>query len=348
MGDHLIVPATMKAWIASRPGAARDILSLKINQPTPPAPTAGKIMVRVSYVALNPGDVKLLWEIPFRRNFIPAIDFAGEVVRMGPLVSSSPANIGIGDIVAGTVPGSSIFSGAGTLAEYILVPGDIVTKKPDRLDESVAAGLLGVAGQTNMVLFKSTRELQPGDRVLVNGATGGVGCILVQWLHAVGMHVTATCSTRNLALAMKLGADEVIDYTAHSSVYDHLTSKAAAGNLYDCIIDCVGDDKLYYRSPGYLKPEGKCICIARGPRGFVYSFVFNHWPLVFGGIPRKYMTIMSGPSGSSARQVVEMFEKGWIKEVPVDTVFPMSDAVEAFEKVSLGRTVGKLFVKVRS
>ncbi|KAI1260132.1 GroES-like protein [Xylariaceae sp. FL1019] len=204
------IPATMRAWVAARPGKPRDILQLKTDRPTPPPPEAGDILVRVSYVALNPGDVKLMaMNIPFKRNFIPMMDFAGKVVQVGPSSSSpSPTEIGIGNVVAGTLPASHMWYGTGALAEYATVPSHMVAIKPDRLPESVAAGLLGVVGQTTVALLRAA-NLSLGDRVLVNGGSGGVGSILIQALHGMGVHVTATCSTRNIALVTRLGAEEV-------------------------------------------------------------------------------------------------------------------------------------------
>jgi len=203
------LPKTMKAWRFARRGKAKDVLELKTNAPIPSAPKVGEVMIRVSYVAINPADYKLMehW-IPFRYPATPSIDFVGEVVQIGNLASSSPVNVNVGMIVAGSVPTMQIVRGVGVLAEYIVLPAQAVVEKPRDLQETVAAGLLGVAGQTSAVVVEKA-ILQKGDRVLLNGASGGVGCILVQVLCEMGVRVTGVCSSRNEAVVRKLGADEV-------------------------------------------------------------------------------------------------------------------------------------------
>jgi NADPH:quinone reductase-like Zn-dependent oxidoreductase len=222
------LPKTMKACIVHRAGKARDVLSLDKRWPMPPAPRAGEIMMRVSYASINPADVNLMGtSIPFRRNAIPAMDFVGQVVQTGPLSSSvnapytattvtsasSPGSRGvptIGTTVAGTVPLMSALRGVGSLAEYLTLPAHAVARKPDAMDEAVAAGLMGVAGQTSVALLRAAK-LREGSRVLVNGASGGVGSVLVQVLNAMGMRVTGVCSGKNVPLVQTLGAQEVCD-----------------------------------------------------------------------------------------------------------------------------------------
>jgi hypothetical protein len=85
---------------------------------------------------------------------------------------------------------------------------------------------------------------------------------------------------------------------------------------------------LYYRSPGYLKVDGKYHSIDKGPWGFLAQFKFNHWPLLLGGIPRTYSSVFSKPAGSSAREVADWFRKGYVKEVPIDSIFEFNNALK--------------------
>ncbi|KAI8955375.1 zinc alcohol dehydrogenase [Xylaria longipes] len=345
MLNQIEVPQTMRAWVAFGAGHVKDVLEFKTDWPTPMPPKAGEIMIRVSYVAINPGDAKMIVKpIPFRKTAIIGMDFAGEVIQVGP----STPDLRLGMIVAGTIPMANILRGVGSLAEYLVVPAHAVVEKPNGLDERVAAGLLGIVGQTCIVLLRAA-NLQKGDRVLLNGASGGVGCVLTQMLCGMGMHVTGVCSARNESLVRKLGAQEVVDYAAHENLYDHLSSltTSTGPKPFDAIFDCVGDDTLYYRSPGYLKVDGKYHSIERGPLGFISQFKFNHWPVLLGGIPRIYSSVFSNPTGSSAREVVNLFEKGYIKEVPVDSVFEIDDVLKAFEMSATKRTVGKILIKVK-
>ncbi|KAJ2993317.1 hypothetical protein NUW58_g1874 [Xylaria curta] len=248
------VPWTMKAWIAFGAGHVTDVLGLKTDWPIPMPPKTGEIMVKVSHVALNPGDAKMIAKpIPFRKSAIVGMDFVGEVTQVG----SSTPDLRSGMIVAGTVPMINILRGIGSLAEYLVVPAHAVVEKPKGLEDRAAAGLLGIVGQTSVVMLRSA-GLQKGDKVLLNGASGGVGCVLVQILNGMGVHVTGVCSSKNEAIVRRLGAQEVVDYTAHSDLYCHLSSlvKSIGSSPFDAIFDCVGDDMLYYRSPGYLKAGG--------------------------------------------------------------------------------------------
>ena len=203
------LPKIMKAWIAVRPGAPAEVLKLRTDWPVPAAPKAGEIMIKVSYVSLNPLDPKLmgLW-LPFKHNTTTCADFVGQVVQIGPLASASSSNIEVGMTVAGIVPTMMIFRGIGSLVEYLVVPANAVAEKPKGLNDAVAAGLMGICGQSVANILR-VAGLHAGDKVLVNGASGGVGSALVQVLHGMGMHVTGICSSRNVSLVRKLGAEEV-------------------------------------------------------------------------------------------------------------------------------------------
>ncbi|KAI0867811.1 zinc alcohol dehydrogenase [Hypoxylon argillaceum] len=342
-------PRTMKAWVAFGAGTLNDVLQLKPDWPTPTTPQAGEIMIRVSYVAINPGDAKMIAKpIPFRKTAVAGMDFVGEVIQVGPPAITPAPGLQLGMVVAGTVPFTSILRGVGSLAEYLVVPAHAVVEKPSGLEEGVAAGLLGIVGQTAVVLLRAA-NLQKGDKVLLNGASGGVGCVLTQILHGMGVHVTGVCSSKNELLVCGLGAEEIVDYTAHEDLYDHLSSLATStgSRPFDAIFDCVGDDGLYCRSPGYLKADGKYHSIDKGPLGFIKQFKFNHWPVLLGGIPRTYSSVFSNPAGSSAREVVNWYERGYIKGVPLDSVFEMDDAKKAFDLLATQRAVGKILIKVR-
>ncbi|KAK5626098.1 hypothetical protein RRF57_001813 [Xylaria bambusicola] len=349
MSPQTSIPQTMKAWVAFGSGKIQDVLQLKTEWPTPTPPKAGEIMVRVSYVAINPGDPKMIaHSIPFRKTSIAGMDFVGEVVQVVLPSPTSTVDLHIGMVVAGTVPMTSILRGVGSLAEYLVVPAYTVVEKPNGVEECVASGLFGIVGQTSIVMLRAA-NLRKGDRVLLNGASGGVGCILTQMLHGMGVHVTGVCSSKNKHLVRRLGAEEVVDYTAHDDLYGHLASLTTSAGCrpFDAIFDCVGNDTLYYRSPGYLKLDGKYHSIVHGPLGFIAEFKFNHWPVLLGGIPRTYSSVFSNPSGSSAREVVNCFERGCIKEVPIDSVFEMDDALKAFEALATQRTVGKVVIRVK-
>ena len=198
----------MRAWVVTQRGNPIDVLKLKMDHPVPVAPKGSDLLVRITHACLNPADIFLCnilptW-LPFRRNPIPGFDFAGRVEIAGP---SAPKEFSPGAEVCASLSLWDILAGRGTLAEFVLVSSDIVSPKPKELSLAASSGL-GVTGQTVTIMLKEAK-IQEGDRVLINGSSGGVGTLLVQVAKAKGAHVTATCSKANISMVKRLGADEV-------------------------------------------------------------------------------------------------------------------------------------------
>lgn len=203
----------MRAWNFSTNGTPGDILSLNSAHPVPPPPTGSNLLVRVCYVGLTSAGMNLMRDVPsiLRRNAIPEMDFSGYVALAGPSAGSLFAP---GARVFGTLhPASSLFSGAGALAEYLVVPSDLVQIVPSnvRLAEATALGGLAQTG-LNMV---EKAFVAKGHRILIHGASGGVGIIATQLAKARGATVIATCSKRNFEMVKASGADEV-SHARHS------------------------------------------------------------------------------------------------------------------------------------
>lgn len=197
----------MRAWIVNGIGAPKDVLKLELDTPAPAAPKGANIMVKVWHAAINPMDIVLMnMRNPFRRGAITAVDFAGELVQAGPDVSTSDFKVGM--TVCGMLSTSQILCGYGTLAEYIVLPANMAAEKPRTLNSAAAAGSMGVAGQSCVALLDAA-GLSKGSKVVVNGASGGVGCLLVQVLQAQGHTVVGICSKANQGMVERLGASEV-------------------------------------------------------------------------------------------------------------------------------------------
>lgn len=205
------LPRTMKAWLVTKNGEPRDALTLRTDVAVPTTVKAGNLLVKVAYAALNPADLNFMAHIPnwvpFRRNPTAGLDFAGTVVRVG---ASVPASLGlsVGADVCGSFNVLSVAMGRGSLAEYIEIPASKVALTPKRLSPREAAGALGIAGQTAYIVLREA-GIKAGDRVLVNGASGGVGSVLVQVAHAQGAVVYGVCSGGNAEFVKGLGAHEV-------------------------------------------------------------------------------------------------------------------------------------------
>jgi NADPH:quinone reductase-like Zn-dependent oxidoreductase len=204
----------MRAWIHSRAGPPSTVLSLSSDVPTPTIKKPQDVLVRISYAALNPGASIMMQLCPFifrSKPVIPELDFSGTLVAAGSSALES-GRLAIGDAVFGSVDvGSHVKAGSGALAEFVVVPAANVAKKPNSNATDAEAAGLCVAGCTAVELMEKA-GLQNGNSVLVNGASGGIGTMIVQMARdAVGSNgrVVAICSAKNADMVKELGADEV-------------------------------------------------------------------------------------------------------------------------------------------
>ncbi len=196
-----------------------------------PVPGPGEVLVEVRATSLNALDWHFLTGTPYLmrlmfglrrpKRIVRGADVAGVVVEVGADVT----RFAIGDRVFGEAPG-------GGCAQYIAVAESNVVAIPEGVSFE-AAGATPVAGLTALQALRTHGRVQPGERVLVNGAAGGVGTMAVQIATALGAHVTAVCSTRNVEMVRRLGADDVIDYTREDFV--------AGGARFDVMLDIVGN-----------------------------------------------------------------------------------------------------------
>jgi NADPH:quinone reductase-like Zn-dependent oxidoreductase len=228
----------MKAFVYENYGPPENLRMAEVDQP---APDAGEVLVKVLAASVNAADWHVLrgrplfsratlgWLRPKRK--ILGVDIAGQVEAVGSAVTRYQ-------------PGDQVYAnlldhGYGGFAEYVSVPVDVMASKPAGLSFEEAAAV-PMAAVTALQGLGRHGELQAGQQVLINGATGGVGSFAVQLAKAAGAEVTAVTSTPNLDLVRSLGADHVIDYTT--------TDLADSGRRYDRILDTVGN-----RSVGELR-----------------------------------------------------------------------------------------------
>jgi NADPH:quinone reductase-like Zn-dependent oxidoreductase len=243
----------MKAFVYDNYGPPENLRMAEVDQP---APDAGEVMVKVLAASVNAADWHVLRGKPLfsratlgllrPKRKILGVDIAGQVEA-------------VGSGVAGFQPGDEVYAnlldhGYGGFAEYVSVPVDALASKPAGLSFEEAAAV-PMAAVTALQGLGRHGELQPGQQVLINGATGGVGSFAVQLAKAAGAEVTAVTSTPNLDLVRSLGADHVIDYTTTTDLVD-------GGRRYDRILDTVGN-----RSVGELRQA-----LAEGGKAAVTGF----------------------------------------------------------------------------
>ena len=244
-----VVPHTMRAAVQDRYGSPETVLEIQ-EVPVPVLGT-GEVLVKVAAASVNALDWHFTTGLPMfaraslglrrPRRTTPGVDVAGTVVAVAPDVSRWRP----GDQVLGQVRG-------GGFAEFVAAPADSLVHRPDEVDVHDAA-TLGVAAQTALQGLRDWGQLQPGQRVLINGGSGGVGTVAVQLAKIlVAGHVTAVCSTANVETARRLGADTVVDYL----VEDH----SATSERYDLFFDNAGTWSLG-RCRRVLRPGGTYVMV---------------------------------------------------------------------------------------
>jgi NADPH:quinone reductase-like Zn-dependent oxidoreductase len=248
-GEHL--PTTMRA-VTARTYGGPDVVAVE-SLPVP-APGPNELLVEVRASSLNaldwhfltgtPYPMRLLFGLRRPKRFVRGADVAGVVAAVGDGVT----RFAVGDAVFGE-------SAGGGCGEYLAVNAANVVPIPVGVSFE-AAGATPVAGLTALQGLRTHGDVQPGEQVLINGAAGGVGTMAVQIAKALGAHVTAVCSARNVDMVRDLGADEVIDYTSDDYV--------AGGARFDVMLDNVGN-RPAKENRSVLRPGGRYVAVS-GPK----------------------------------------------------------------------------------
>src|SRR5215472_16057472 len=223
----------MKAAVYAKARSGRVLQIMDLEQPVP---KDNEVLVQVCAASVNPLD----WRMKRPR---PGVDVAGEVVSVGRAVTHFK-------------PGDAVFgAGRGTFADYACAAEAKLAMKPDSVSFEHAAAV-PVAGLTALQALRDKGRLQPGQKVLINGAAGGIGTFAVQIAKLFGANVTGVCSTKNVELVRSLGAGRVIDYAREDFTQD--------SERYDLLLDNVGNRTLSAMKR-VLSPNGQCL-LAGAPR----------------------------------------------------------------------------------
>lgn len=337
-GDPAAKPPSrpMQAIIRCDYGTA-DVL--RLEQVETPVPGEDQILVQVHAAAINPFDWHEMRGTPYvmrlgnglrkPKAFRLGVDFAGTVESVGGNVTRFK-------------PGDEVFGGtSGALAEYVVVREDrAVAPKPTNLSfEQAATG--GIAAVTALQALRDKGRLQPGEKVLVNGASGGVGTFAVQIAKSLGAEVTGVSSTRNLELVRSLGADHVIDYTRE----DYSTSE----QLYDLILDNVGNRALS-ENRRVLTPTGRYVLVGGGGPDA------GNW---IGPMLKPLQAVLLSPfvsqemgmfistfTNEDMQLLAQLMQSGAVTPV-IDRRYPLSGTAEAIRYLEQGRARGKVVITVR-
>jgi NADPH:quinone reductase-like Zn-dependent oxidoreductase len=324
----------MKAIVQDRYGSP-DVLALR--DVDKPIPAENEVLVRIHAASVNARDWHVMRGDPYvaRPSFgfgrpkvkIRGTDFAGRVEAVGSDIHRFR-------------PGDEVFGEAdGAFAEYVCAPDGVVEVKPSNLTFEQAAAV-PLAANTALIGLREVARVQPGQQVLVNGASGGVGTFAVQIAKSLGAEVTGVCSTRNVALIRSLGADHVVDYTVDDF--------ARNGRRYDVVLDLVGNRSLsdFRRA---LTPTGTVVLsgggVSRGGSMFGPIGLFLRSQLLSRFVRHRLLTLPAKPSKENLAALRELAESGKLTPV-IDRTFPLSEAPEAIRYLEVEHARAKVVITV--
>jgi NADPH:quinone reductase-like Zn-dependent oxidoreductase len=329
--------ATMKAIVRSRYGSP-DVL--EVNKVDKPTPTDGQVLVKVHAASLNVADH---YQLRSRPLFIRILSGTGLLRPKDPRLGADLA--GRVDAVGRTVTrfqvGDEVFGTAvGALAEYACAREDRLAPKPANLSFEACAAV-PIAALTALQALRDQGLIQPGQQVLIQGASGGVGTFAVQIAKAFGAEVTAVCSPRHVDEARAMGADHVIDYTQ-----DDFTKRSRTKRQrYDLIVGVNGYHPLsdYRRA---LRPKGTYVMVGASARLFHALFQVMVLGQALSWLRRKKTRFFIASITLQDLEVMkDLLEAG--KVVPViDRVFPLAETAEAFRYLEEGHANGKVVITV--
>lgn len=324
---------TMRAIVQDSYGTA-DVL--RPGTLDVPAPADDEVLVRVRAAGLDRGTWHLMTGLPRMARLmsglrtpkrrIPGLDLAGTVVAVGTGVTRFS-------------PGDEVYGiGAGSFAEFAVAKEAKLARKPANLTFEQAA-VVPVSGLTALQAIRDTGRVQAGQRVLVTGASGGVGTYAVQIAAALGAEVTGVCSTSKLDLVRSLGATHVIDYTTQ-----HF---ADLGEHWDVIIDINGSTGVR-RLARALTPRGT-VAIVGGEDGGTWTGGFLGRPIRAMALSvvsrRRLAMVMAKETGVDLDELRTLIEAGQVTPA-VDSVFALEDAADAMRRLEAGLVRGKVAISV--
>ncbi|KAI1491745.1 zinc-binding oxidoreductase [Biscogniauxia mediterranea] len=332
--------STMKAWQWTKiHEKLENSLTLNSDVPVPDKSSLStdELLIEVITAAINPIDYKLpesgwLGSLSIRgRPATPGLDFCGRVVAKHKSVTS----LSEGDLVFGAFGKSSQI---GSLAQFIVVSASECARLPEGVTPDQGAAV-GCAATTAFQAVVVSQRLEPGSRVFVNGGSGGVGTYAVQFATALSAEVTASCSTANVELCRALGAREVIDYKAQ----DVVAALKEKGQIYDLVVDNVGDPGLYAQCAAFLKKNGAYMQV--GISSLSMSNLLSAYKNMIIAGSRSYRFLSMRSETAWFTQIGKWMAEGKVRPV-IDEAFEFDDVVEAYKKLRTGHAKGKIIVHV--
>lgn len=318
----------MKAIIYTKYGPPDILRLIELDKP---APGDNEALIKVHSASVNPLDwhfmrgkpyfIRLMAGLRKPKNTRLGVDVAGQVEAVGRNVTQFK-------------PGDNVFGSCrGAFAEYVCTSEQALVVKPENMTFEQAASV-PVAGITALQCLRDKGQIQSGQKVLVDGAGGGVGTFAVQIAKAFGAEVTAVCSTKNLDLMRSIGADHVIDYTKEDFTKNE--------RHYDLILAANGYHSIFaYRRA--LSPNGIFV-IAGGSMSLLFQVtVLGSWISMTGS--KKIRGMLAKLNQKDLGFIRELLETGKVKPV-IDKLYPLSEVADAIKYLEEGHARGKVIISI--
>jgi NADPH:quinone reductase-like Zn-dependent oxidoreductase len=322
----------MKAMVYTHYGSPDR---LQLEEVEKPEPQDDEVLVKVHAASVNAYDLHFLRADPFFLRFMGG----GFLKPIHPILGADIAGRveAVGRNVKQFQPGDEVFGQArhacGGFAEYVCAPETAVALKPVHSSFAEAAAV-PMAGFTALQGLRDYGQIRPGQKVLIHGASGGVGSFAVQIAKSFGAEVTAVCSSRQVDTARSLGADHVIDYTREDFTQ--------SGQQYDLIFAANGNHSIFAYQRA-LAPSGTFV-MAGGAMAQVFQTMLLGPRLSKTG-GKRLSTMMAKASQSDLGLIAELLEAGKVKPV-IDRCFPLDETADALRYLEEGHARGKVVIKV--
>ena len=324
---------TMKA-IVHRCYGSPDVL--KFEDVEKPTPADDEVLVKVVAAAVNPLDWHYMRGTPYflrLKSGLGAPDDTGLGVDFAGTVEA------VGSSVTRFKPGDAVFGGGkGAFAEYVSVREDrALAIKPANVSFEQAASV-PIAAITALQALRDIGKLQSGQKVLINGASGGVGTFAVQIAKSMGAEVTGVCSTRNVEMVLSIGADHVFDYKKE----DYTES----GQQYDLIIDMVGNHSLTANRRA-LKPDGIFVIVGGAKGNWLEPLMAPIKALMLSPfVDQEFVMILAKLRQDDLMILADLMQAGKVTPV-IDSRYPLSEVQAAIRHSEDGHTRGKIIIEVQ-
>lgn len=320
----------MKAMVYTQYGPP-DVLQLKeVEKPTP---QANEVLIKIHAASVNAADWHVLKADPFIARFDAGL-FKPKFPILGADIAGVVESIGTG--VTQFKPGDEVYGdlshcGWGGFAEYVAVPENVLALKPSNISFTEAASV-PMAALTALQGLRDRGQIRAGQKVLINGASGGVGTFAVQIAKSFGAEVTAVCSTSKMDMVRSIGADVVIDYTKEDFTLN--------GQQYGLILAANGYHSIFAYKRA-LAPNGIYVMTGGTLSQIFQALLLGSLVSKFG--PKKMYGVLARPDPNDLAYMKDLIEAGKVTPV-IDRCYPLAETAEAIRYVDAGHARGKVII----